>query len=107
MTLDEAINEFEYYRKKVITEYRTLELIKDFEEIRIPEEISYYIMHLYDYVVKNIIPNINKEEYSKLTYYINNDILLEDTPEFSYYNRKQINILIHLAMFKDDEYIQI
>lgn len=107
MTLDEAINEFEYYRKKVITEYRKLELNKDFGEMRIPEELSYYIMHLYDYVAKNIIPNINKVEYSILSYYINNNILLEDTPEFRCYSRKQINILIHLAMFKDDEYVQI
>lgn len=107
MTLDEAINQFEYYRKKVITEYRILELNKDFVEMEIPEEVKYYIVHLYDYVTKNIIPYINKEEYSTLSYYINNNILLEDTPEFSYYNRKQINILIHLANFKDDEYVQI
>ncbi len=107
MTLDEAIIQYEYYRKKVITEYRILELNKDFGVMEIPEEVSYYIVHLYDYVTKNIIPYINKEEYSKLTYYINNEIILKDTPEFSYYNRKQINILIHLAMFKDDEYVQI
>ena len=107
MTLDEAINQFEYYRKKVLTEYRILELNKDFEEIRDTDELSYSIIHLYDYVVKNIIPFINKEEYSNLTYYVNNNMLLEDIPEFKCYNRKQINILNHLAMFNVDEYVQI
>lgn len=107
MTLDEAINQFEYQRKKVLTEYRILELNKDFQEIRIQDESIYRLIHLYDYVVKNIIPFINKEEYSKLTYYVNNNMLLEDIPEFKCYNRKQLDILKHLAMFNVDEYVQI
>ena len=48
-----------------------------------------------------------KVEYSNLTYYVNNNMLLEDIPEFKCYNRKQINILNHLAMFNVDEYVQI
>lgn len=107
MTLDEAINQYEYYRKKVLTEYRILELNKDFEEIRIQDELCYLLIHLHDYVVKNIIPFINKEEYSNLTYYVNNNMLLEDIPEFKCYNRQQINILKHLAVFNVDECVQI
>lgn len=107
ITLDEAINQFEYYRKKVITEYRMLELNKDFGEMELQDKFSYYVIHLYDYVSNNVIPFINKEEFSKLSYYINNNILLEDTPEFSYYSMNQRNILRHLAIFKEDEYAQI
>ena len=65
MTLDEAINQFECYSKKVITEYRILELNKDFEEMELQDKFSYYVIHLYDYISKNVIPFINKEEYSK------------------------------------------